>query len=456
MQIRNRLTLQFLLSGAIIFIVTSIAIYLFSENFRKNDFYNQLKNVAINTANLFFNQYEVDASRVRQIERQNPVDLYNEKIIILNSKHDTVFNSDEKDEIKITKEMIKLIESGYNVIGKEGNNEVIGILYFTNYDMFIVVAAAYDKQGNVFLNKLLQILISVFIISIVLFFLVGRFYSGRAIKPISDIVNKMENISATSLNLRLSGGNNPDEIGRLIKTFNKMIERFEVTFVTQKNFIAHASHELRTPLTSINGQLEVLLMKDRTVEEYSLEIESVLNDIKSLIDLSNRLLLLASTNTDESMKLNKKIRIDEVLWLIKEELKKYKNEYNINISMDKSLTDFDQMVVFGDEHLLKVAISNIVDNACKYSADHTANIRFHHTNKCIVLEVEDRGIGISEEGLQQVFDPFFRGNNTFSISGHGIGLTLANQIIKNHKGEIKISSKVDKGTCVVVKLPSII
>ena len=85
---------------------------------------------------------------------------------------------------------------------------------------------------------------------------------------------------------------------RLAKTFNKMLERLESSFAVQKDFISNASHEIRTPLTSINGQLEVLIMKDRSADEYREAIGSVLDDIKALIDLSNRLLLVARTSSE--------------------------------------------------------------------------------------------------------------------------------------------------------------
>ena len=112
----------------------------------------------------------------------------------------------------------------------------------------------------------------------------------------------------------------PMRSARLAKTFNKMLERLETSFAMQKNFIANASHELRTPLTSINGQLEVLMMKDRSTAEYKTALRSVLDDIRSLIDLSNRLLLIARTSAEGPVNFNKKIRIDEILWQAQEEI----------------------------------------------------------------------------------------------------------------------------------------
>jgi signal transduction histidine kinase len=232
-----------------------------------------------------------------------------------------------------------------------------------------------------------------------------------------------------------------------------MLGRLETSFSMQKDFIANASHELRTPLTSINGQLDVLMMKDRTKEEYRVALGSVLEDIKSLIDLSNRLLLIARASAESSVNMFKKIRIDEVLWQAREEMIKHNINYCVNIRLDESLTDFDQMVADGDEYMLKVAVSNIIENGCKYSPDHTVEIKFGYQGNNIEVRFEDRGIGISAEDLRKVFEPFYRGNNTISYSGSGIGLTLVNRIIMNHKGTIRIDSEINRGTTVTVVLP---
>lgn len=435
-------------------IIASVAIYFSSASLRKGDFYKLLWNKARSTANVLFNTSKDDANRVLGIERNNPVSLQNEKIIIINFNDDIVYSSDENKEIEIKNYVLQKVRSGYIVTYKQAQYEVIGTIFYTNYDRFVVLAAATDIEGSLRMKKLAIILIIVCLISLFLFFIAGWFYSGRALKPISDVVKKVEDISITSLNLRVFEGNGTDEIGRLAKTFNNMLERLETSFAMQKNFIANASHELRTPLTSINGQLEVLMMKDRSSAEYKTALGSVLDDIKSLIDLSNRLLLIARTSAEGPVNFNKKIRIDEILWQVQEEIKRFNTDYRINISIDDSLTDSDQMIVVGDEYLLKVAVSNLIDNACKYSSDHTVEIRFHHSEKFIEVVFEDRGIGISDEDIQKVFEPFYRGTNTISISGTGIGLQLVSQIIKNHNGIVRLSSQLGKGTVVTVLLPT--
>jgi signal transduction histidine kinase len=453
MQIRNRLTLQFLILGGAIMVIASIAIYGLSASFRKEDFYNRLRNDASNTARLFFEAVGVDTSFINMMERGNPSVRQNEKVIILNYNNDILYSSDKNDEIKILNPILERVRRLEKVFYKQGDYEVVGTLYSRDTSRFVVIAAATDIDGLLNLAKLRLILLVVNLVILILFYLAGRLYSGRALKPMSDVVKKVEDISITSLNLRVSEGNGNDEISRLAKTFNRMLERLETSFAMQKDFIANASHELRTPLTSINGQLEVLMMKDRSTQDYKSALESVLEDIRSLIDLSNRLLLIARTSAENTVKLNSKVRIDDIIWLAQEEMKRFNTDYRINISINDSLTDSDQMVVAGDEYLLKVAVSNIIDNACKYSADHYVDIGFKHSEKWIEIIFKDRGIGIPGEEIKKIFEHFYRGSNTRSVPGSGIGLTLVNQIIRNHNGNLRLTSELGKGTIVTVTLP---
>jgi signal transduction histidine kinase len=455
MQIRTKLTLQFLLLGGIIMIIASVAIYYSSESFRKEDFYNRLRNKGRNTANILFSANKAITDQFLELEKDNPFNLPNEKIIILNFLNDTVYSTDRNGEIKIKNNILERVRQGYKVNYKQDSYDVMATSYFTKYDRYIVFAAANDIEGSTHLEKLEFILITVCLVSLLLFSIAGWFYSGRALKPISRVVKNVEDISITSLNLRVYEGNGKDEIGKLAKTFNNMLERLEKSFSMQKEFIANASHELRTPLTSINGQLEVLMMRDRSTSEYKAALVSVLDDIKSLINLANRLLLIARTSSDNPANLNKKIRIDEILWQSREEMMRYNDNFRINISIDNSLTDADQMIVLGDESLLKVAIINLIDNACKYSPDHSVDINIDQKNKWLEVLFEDKGIGISEEDIRKVFEPFYRGTNTISFPGSGIGLSLVNQIIKIHNGKLLLTSQIGTGTIVTLKLPSL-
>ncbi len=446
--------MQFLLMGGGIMIIASIAIYYSSAGFRKDAFYNRLQNKARSTAMLILEANRIDAGLIKEIERRNPDRIKGEKIIILNFANDVIYSTDDSSEIVISKALMDKIRLGNKVSYWQGPYEVIGTLYYTKYNRIAVIAAAIDEEGLAHLEKLRLILFLVLIVSMFMFFIAGWVYSGRALKPISDVIRQVEEITITSLNLRLNEGNGTDEIARLAITFNRMLERLEKSFGMQKDFIANASHELRTPLTSISGQLEVLMMKDRSIEEYRAAIVSVIDDTRSLIDLSNRLLLIARTSAEGPVITSKPVSMDEILWQAREELMKFNPDYKINIVIDNSLTDASQMIVGGDEYLLKVAVSNIIDNACKYSKDHSVQIELKRLVDRLEILFEDKGIGIPEKDIQKVFEPFYRGANAQSARGSGIGLPLVNQIINNYNGKVSLFSKVGKGTRVVIELPT--
>jgi signal transduction histidine kinase len=453
MQIRTRLTLQFLLLGGMIMILASMAIYYSSARFRQEDFYSLLRNKARSTANLLLEEKQVDASRVMMVERNNLVKFQDEKIIVINFLNDIIYSSDEKNEIAITNELLEKIRLGLKVGYRQDPYEVVGTLVISRFDRYVVIAAAVDNQGFLHLKKLKTVLIGVNLVSLLILFAAGWFYSGRALKPITNVIRNVEDISITSLNLRVPEGNGTDEIGKLARTFNRMLERLEESFALQKDFIANASHELRTPLTAINGQIEVLMMKDRSSEEYKSALSSVLEDIRSLITLSNRLFLMARASAESPSKTFRKVRFDEILWQSREEITRFNKDYRINISIDNSVTDSDQMLMLGDESLLKVAVTNIIDNGCKFSSDKTVSIRFEPGIKWITVIFEDNGIGISEEDQHRIFEPFYRGSNAISIKGTGIGLSLVSRIVRNHNGTIALSSQIGKGTKVTLTFP---
>jgi signal transduction histidine kinase len=234
-----------------------------------------------------------------------------------------------------------------------------------------------------------------------------------------------------------------------------MLSRLETSFLAQKNFISNASHELRTPLTAITGQLEVTLINPRANEEYRMVINSVLEDIKNLNRLSNRLLLLAQASSDEREKKMASIRLDELVWQAKEELLKHNANFIINIDLDESLDDERKLTIRGDEQLIKTAVANIIENGCKYSADQTSQVFIQNSRFGLSINFTDKGIGIPQEDLPNIFEPFYRGGNTKNIKGHGIGLSMVKGIIKLHKGSIQLISNEGRGTVVTVNFPTV-
>ncbi|HPT22270.1 MAG TPA: HAMP domain-containing sensor histidine kinase [Bacteroidales bacterium] len=436
-------------------LITSFAIYIFSAHFQKEDFYSRLKNRANVTARLLIEVDEIDVGVLKKIDSGNPSKLPEEMVVVFDYNDSILYNSDKEKKIIVTNYLLKKIKLHRNIRFVQGEYEALGFLYTGKTDQYLVVAAATDEQYVQRMKDLRFILIVVFIFGLILFSVSGWFFSGRALRPISKVVEEVEGISISSLHLRVGEGNGTDEIAHLAKTFNNMLDRLEVAFKIQKDFISNASHELRTPLTSIYGQMEVLVMKERSSDEYKSAISSVLEDIKNMIDLSNKLLLLAQASSTRMYSDYKQLRIDDIIWQAIEDVQKFNEEYKITFSIDSNLDDPEKMIIKGDDSLVKVSITNLIDNGCKYSANHSVEIKLNNFEGWIVVSVTDHGIGITPNDLDHVFEPFSRGTNVEMISGHGIGLSLVNRIMKNHNGKIEIKSEPQTGTEVLLYFPVI-
>jgi signal transduction histidine kinase len=455
MNIRTKLTLRFILITAIIFLLASVLIYILSADYRREDFYTRLLNKANNTAKLLIEVDEVDTKLLLKIEQDNPLSLPGEKIIIYNYRDTMLFSTDKEKSIKIDTALLDRIRLEDEVRVEQGDYEVLGFLFKGQYDRFVVVAAATDIYGFKRLKNLIFILFIVFVISIVIVSISGWIYAGKALQPIAKVVSRVDEISISSLNVRVDEGNGQDEIAKLAQTFNSMLSRLETSFMAQKNFISNASHELRTPLTAITGQLEVTLLNPRSPQEYRAVINSVLEDIKSLNLLSNRLLLLAQTSSEEREKKMAPLRIDELMWQAKEDIIKHNEGFVINIDLDPSLDDENKLTIRGDEQLIRTALANIIENGCKYSPDKTTDVFIQSSHFGLTILFKDKGIGIPPGEIPNIFEPFYRGTNTKNVKGHGIGLSMVKGIIKLHRGVIQLISNVNSGTTVAVNLPTI-
>jgi signal transduction histidine kinase len=212
---------------------------------------------------------------------------------------------------------------------------------------------------------------------------------------------------------------------------------------------------LRTPLTAITGQIEVALMNQRSIEEYETIFNSVLEDIKSLTHLINGLLMLAQTNTETIIANFTSLRIDEILLQAREALLKKYEEIDIIIVFENLPDDEKELMVSGNEQLLKSALMNLLDNACKFSQGQPvkAIVGFHR--RMVLIKIQDQGIGISSEDLTRIFEPFFRGQNAFAFKGYGLGLSLTRRILDMHGALLKVHSATGKGTLTLISLNKI-
>ncbi len=435
---------------ALLMLISCLAIYYLSANYRKNEFYDRLLTKSQNTAKLLLEVDEIDLTLLERIEENNPLSLPNEHIIIYNFDNQVLYNSDRNTTFDVTDELLDQIRLNKDVRFKQGDLEVLGYLFTDKYDRIVVIAAGTDLYGNRKIKNLTTILIIVFCTSVVFILIMGWVYAGRAMSPINNVIAQVKRIGFSSLNLRVDEGRNKDEIATLASTFNEMLNRLEKSVEIQKNFIANASHEMRTPLTAITGQLEVLLRRERTQEQYKETAQSILEDIENLNSTTNRLLLLAQTADDKAADGFKMVRVDDILWHIKSELEKRNPQYKVEIDFLLTEHEDEYLSVQGNAQLLRVALINLIENACKYSENYTARVFIENNAQGLMLRIVDSGIGISDTDMANIFEPFFRGKNVSNIRGHGIGLSLTKRIIHLHNGEINAISEINKGSTFTV------
>lgn len=453
MEIRQKLTYQFTGIVAVIILISAISIYLSFSKGRKEEFFFRLESKTKLIAQMLMEIEGINTELLHKIEKNNPLSLPNEEIYIFDYLNNLLYSSDEDNNFNFSNELINRVRLENNVRLKQGEYEILGAFYTGEYDRIVVFAAATDIFGYSKLNRLGLILLIVFVSSLIIVYFAGKVFAARALMPVSDIINQVNNISVSNLHERINEGVELDELGKLSNTFNGMLDRLEVSFKTQKNFIANASHELRTPLTIINGHLEVSLMNNRSAQEYKESIEAALYDIRNLNALANRLLLLAHASSDLSADSFNIIRIDDSLWEARSEILKRMKNSEIFILLSNKIDDEKAFKVNGVEILIKTAIVNVIENACKYSNNKTCNITVDADNDYIYLRFKDNGIGIPNDELNMIFEPFYRAKNSSGIKGHGLGLSIVDKIIKQHKGFVLVTSEVGIGSEFTIQLP---
>lgn len=455
MKIRTRLTVLFTLITATILLAFATVIYYSAKESREQEFYLLLKKEAITKANLFFNA-RVDKQTLQDIYQNNRKILNEVEVAIYDTSftllyHDAV----DIDFVKETKQMIDEINQKGDISFYEGKWQVVGIKFDFQGQHFIVTAAAYDEYGYSKLDNLFKTIVIVFIISILVICIIGRFFSRKAFEPVREMAEKATNISATNLDLRLPDNGNKDELSELANTFNEMLNRLENSFDAQKHFVSNISHELRTPLAAIITELELSANKDRDIEEYKMVIQNVLHDAKRIVRLSNSLLDLAKASYDPSEIAFKVIRIDEVLLDARLQVQKANPSYNIDIHFENDFENDNQISVNANEYLLKIAFANLFENGCKFSENKQSRVSIIFRDGMIILAFTDKGIGISQEDIKKIFKRFYRGQNKTFATGSGIGLFLTHKIVVLHKGTITVESIVNQGTTFTVSLPVI-
>lgn len=275
-----------------------------------------------------------------------------------------------------------------------------------------------------------------------IFSLVSRRLARRSLLPLARFEQRVAELPALGNGRSVKTSWGAAEIDTLAQTFNGLLVRTDAALKREQRFVADAAHELRTPLTRLRGQIELVLAELPGQPDASTRLLRAARTCEELTRTTEALLALARNqcSTDET------IDLEEVVQRVLSALPKDERERVHSQGEEAAL-------VRGDEALLVLAATNLIDNALKYSPGRVV-VRMHSGGGGCGLVVEDTGPGIAAEDLSRVRQPFVRGRaHTAAVRGTGLGLTLVEHVATVHRGTLQLTNLQPHGFCAELRLP---
>jgi heavy metal sensor kinase len=303
------------------------------------------------------------------------------------------------------------------------------------------------------LSELLAVLLGVGPLVVGLALAGGYFLAGRALAPVDRMTIAANSIDARRLSHRLDVVNEHDELGRLARTLNGMLDRIEQSFREMQRFTADASHELRTPLAVIRAEAEVALGKPMPESEKQDLLGSILEECQRLTSITDQLLTLAREDAGIAQSPREAVDLSRLVTEVTETMRPLADgkQQRLNTVVNGS------SIVQGDPVRLRHVVYNLLDNAIKYTAEGgNVLVNVAPANQCVRITVEDTGVGIPAEHLPHVFERFYRADKSRSriVGGTGLGLSIVQSIVTAHGGTVEVSSTLNEGTRFVVEFPT--
>lgn len=274
----------------------------------------------------------------------------------------------------------------------------------------------------------------------------------KVLGPIEVLSATTETVSGSALQTRLNVDAPYQEFHRLAQAFNAMLDRLQKVFEGQRRFVDHAAHEMQTPLTVLQGNIEVVLQKARTAEEYREALLNNWEEVQRLVSLTRSLLTLARLSGDHSLVQPAPLALEPLLRELVDELAVLADDHKLRLTL---LAD-PVPSIQGDPRWLKQAVINLLHNALRYTEPGgrvTVRLGIRESQVCIT--VEDTGQGIEPDQLPHLFERFYRTDRARArdSGGTGLGLPIVKEIIEAHGGRITVESQVGTGSVFTLWLP---
>jgi heavy metal sensor kinase len=283
--------------------------------------------------------------------------------------------------------------------------------------------------------------------------LVAWLVTKRALHPVHDMVQQADRIIPSKLHERLPVRPVTDELSRVARTVNRMLDRLQQGYQRERQFTGDVSHEMRNPLAKMIAEIDWALSRERDVGEYQEILMRLRGYSQGMQQLVDSLLMLARLDSGFQ---DLDIHPFDVTALVIETLKTFSKESASRVQVELG-PSVNPMMAIGHESLISVLIGNLLDNALRYSPAHSpVFLRIHRRAKTIHFSIEDRGLGIPENQRALVFNRFHRLDKSRSktTGGAGLGLAIVQAIAEVHHITVDIASGAEGGTVVSFALPA--
>jgi signal transduction histidine kinase len=319
---------------------------------------------------------------------------------------------------------------------------------------YIVQVARSLTERNRTLQSLATTLVGAGILTILIAFGIGWVLSGLTLRPIHRITQTAQSIGdERDFTRRVAYSGPPDEVGRLANTFNAMLtqlqdayQKVEHSLEMQRNFVADVSHELRTPLTTLSGNLGLLRRKPPIPRVEQVDIlDDMVDESDRLIRLVNDLLTLARADAGRSLT-KEPLNVLPALEETCRQARQLDPHRHIILAASPDLT------IMGERDAFKQVLVIALDNALKHS-DGDIIVDAGRRGNQVEIRVQDHGNGIPPEKLAHVFDRIYRGDDSSTIPGFGLGLPIAKALVEGQEGNISIESELGKGSILNLRFP---
>ena len=305
------------------------------------------------------------------------------------------------------------------------------------------------KTANQMINNFVIVVVAIAAVILIFCAFSGGYFIASIVKPIRDVSNTARKIAMGEFESRIAIKKN-DEIGELCDTINYMAAELNQAESLKNDFISSVSHELRTPLTAIRGWGETAKMSVGTDEELVRRgLDVVLSEADRLSGLVEELLDFSRIQTGRMTVVSQPLNISKLLSESVDMYVELSKKNGIEMIYTKPA---EALQVMGDTNRLKQGFINIIDNAVKYT-ESGGQVLVNQLKEegCVRISVSDTGVGIPAQDIDRVKEKFYKANKT--IRGSGIGLAVADEIIKQHQGLLFVQSTEGVGTTVTIVLP---